>query len=417
MDRRLNPYVPGAGLQPRELAGRDELLKEANIDMERVMGGRPVRGLMLLGLRGVGKTVLLVRLKESAEKKGFKVGKIEAPENGALPRLLAPELRKILYALDLKASAAQSVRDAAAALRNFVAVFNVKIGDVEFGLKPSPGVADTGDLTQDLPDLLVAVAQAAADRRSAVAIFIDEVQYLSLQELTAVVVACHEISQRNLPLVLVGAGLPQIAALAGNAKSYAERLFTYKKIDQLDEEAARDALTKPAKGSGVRFDKGAVDEILRITERYPYFIQEWGSHVWDAAPKSPITKKDVEDVHAAVIGQLDESFFRVRFNRLTELEQKYLRAMAELGAGAQRTGAIAEMLGVGAANVGPIRQHLIDKGMIWSPRHGQTSFTVPMFDQFMKREMPKLEKHKPKREAVTKAKSKAATAKSSKRGS
>ena len=385
------------------------MLREAAIDMDRMLAGRPVRGLMLLGLRGVGKTVLLVRLKEAADRKGFKTGKLESPENGALPRLLAPELRKILYGLDLKASAGQKLKDAVGALRNFVGAFNVKIGDVEFGMKPNPGVADTGDLTQDLSDLLVAVAEAASEKKSAVAIFIDEVQYLSAPELTALVVACHEISQRNLPLVFVGAGLPQIAALAGNAKSYAERLFAYKRIGQLEDGAARDALAKPARGAGVKFDKAAIDEILRVTDRYPYFIQEWGAHVWDSAPKSPITLEDVRKVQKSIIPHLDESFFRVRFNRLTKLEQKYLRAMAEIGPGPHRTGDIARELGVGASNVGPVRQHLIDKGMIWSPKHGETAFTVPMFDEFMKREMPSVEKHRPKprgRKAASRKRSK-----------
>jgi hypothetical protein len=397
MDRRNNPYAPGAGLQPPELAGRDTLIETATIDMERALAGRPTKGMMLLGLRGVGKTVLLNRLVAIANRNGFQTIKIEAPEGGALPELLAPALRSVLYALDLKAAAGHKLRQAVTVLRSFAAVFKVTVGELEFGIEPARGLADTGRLQQDLPDLLVAIAEAAVERKMAVGLFIDEVQYLSADELAAVVVACHEIAQRNLPLLFIGAGLPQIAALAGNAKSYAERLFNYPQVDQLPPAAARDALEKPAKSEGVVFEPAAVAEILRATEGYPYFIQEWGSQVWDAAPASPITLQAVLDATPGVIAHLDANFFRVRFDRLTSLQQKYLRAMAELGAGPHKTGAIAATLGVDAASVATVRQQLIDKGMIWSQRHGETAFTVPMFDSFMRRQMPILEQHVPRR--------------------
>jgi len=374
MDRRNNPYAPGAGLQPPELAGRDRLIETATIDMERALAGRPTKGMILLGLRGVGKTVLLNRLLGIAAALGFQAAKIEAPEGGALPELLAPELRRILYALDLKVGAGQKLRQAVTVLRSFAAVFKVTVGELEFGIQPAAGLADTGRLQQDLPDLLIAVAEAAAERRGAI-----------------------EIAQRNLPLLFIGAGLPQIAALAGNAKSYAERLFNYPQVDQLPPDAARAALVKPAEGEGVTFEEAAVDEILRATEGYPYFIQEWGSQVWDAAPGTPITRKDVADATPGVIAHLDANFFRVRFDRLTALQQKYLRAMAELGPGPHKTGEIATALGVEAASVATVRQQLINKGMVWSQRHGETAFTVPMFDAFMRRQMPVLEKHTPRR--------------------
>lgn len=397
MDRRNNPYAPGAGLQPPELAGRDKLIETATIDMERALAGRPTKGMMLLGLRGVGKTVLLNRLLGIANDHGFQTAKIEAPEGGVLPDLLAPELRQILYALDLKAGAGHKLRQAVTVLRSFAAAFKVTVGELEFGIEPARGLADTGRLQQDLPDLLIAVAEAAAERKIAIGLFIDEVQYLSPDELAAVVVACHEIAQRNLPLLFIGAGLPQIAALAGNAKSYAERLFNFPQVDQLPPAAARDALVKPADGEGAAFEPAAVDEILKATEGYPYFIQEWGSQVWDAAPASPIRLQDVIDATPGVIAHLDANFFRVRFDRLTVLQQKYLRAMAELGPGPHKTGEIATTLGVEANSVAPVRQQLIDKGMIWSQRHGETAFTVPMFDAFMRRQMPALEKHVPRR--------------------
>ena len=397
MDRRKNPYAPGAGLQPPELAGRDRLLEDAAIDMDRVLDRRPTKGMMLLGLRGVGKTVLLNRLHSMAEQKGFRTAKVEAPEGGMLPQLLAPELRQVLYSLDLQASAGHKVRQAASVLRNFVAAFKVKIGDIEIGIDQARGEADTGNLEQDLPDLLVAVCEAANERSVALGIFLDEVQYLSPEELASLIVACHEVAQRNLPLFFVGAGLPQIAALSGNAKSYAERLFTYPQVGQLDADAARAALVHPAKNEGVDIQADAVEEILRVTERYPYFIQEWGFHVWNSAPGSPIQLSDVQQATPGIIAHLDANFFRVRFDRLTPLQQKYLRAMAELGAGPHQTGDIAAMLGVAAGAVATVRQQLINKGMVWSQRHGETAFTVPLFNEFMKRQMPKLEKHEPKR--------------------
>ena len=397
MDRRQNPYAPGAGLQPPELAGRDRLLEDATIDMERVLKKRPTKGLMLLGLRGVGKTVLLNRLHAAAADIGFQTAKIEAPEGGALPELLAPELRRILYSLDLKKATGRKLRRAVTVLRNFAGTFKVKIGDIEFGVEPAPGLADSGNLEQDLPHLLIAVAEAAAERTSAIGLFIDEVQYLSPMELAALVVACHEVAQRNLPLLFIGAGLPQIAALAGNAKSYAERLFNYPQVGRLDAGAARAALVRPAENEGVRIAENAVKEILKDTRCYPYFIQEWGFQVWNAAPASPITRKDVKRATPDIIDHLDANFFRVRFDRLTALQQKYLRAMAELGPGPHKTGDIATALGVEATAVATVRQQLINKGMVWSQRHGETAFTVPLFDSFMKRQMPKLEKHVPRR--------------------
>jgi hypothetical protein len=397
MNRRQNPFAPGAGLQPPELTGRDKLIEEASVDMDRVLDARPTKGMILLGLRGVGKTVLLNRLHGMAEEKGLRTAKVEAPEGGMLPQLLAPELRQVLYSLDLKLARGQRVHKAAAVLRNFVAAFKVKVGDIEIGVDPVRGEADTGNLEQDLPDLLVAVCEAAKERNVALGVFIDEVQYLSSVELASLIVACHKVAQRSLPLFLVGAGLPQIAALAGNAKSYAERLFNYPEIGQLDAASARAALVNPAKYEGVDFDSDAIEEILRVTERYPYFIQEWGFHVWNESPETPIRRVDVQRATPGVITHLDTNFFRVRFDRLTPRQQKYLRAMAELGSASLPTGEIAAVLGVGAASVSALRQQLINKGMIWSQRHGETAFTVPLFNEFMKRQMPHLEGCEPQR--------------------
>ena len=397
MDRRNNPYAPGAGMQPPEPAGRDRLIEDVTIDMDRVLARRPTRGLMLLGLRGVGKTVLLNRLRAFADHKGFETVKIEAPEGGALPDLLAPELRRILYALDLREAGGRHLRRAVNVLRGFAQVFKVRIGDIEFSVEPAPGAGDSGNLEQDLPHLLVAVAEAAAERRSAVGLFVDEIQYLSSVELAAIVVACHEIAQRNLPLLFIGAGLPQVAALSGSAKSYAERLFDYPEVGPLDPDAARAAIAVPARKEGISFDDGAIEAILQATRNYPYFIQEWGFQVWNRAPSSPIAREVVADATPDAIARLDASFFRVGFDRLTVLQQKYLRAMAELGPGPHHTGQVATALGVAATSVATVRQQLVNKGIVWSQRRGEVSFTAPLFDRFMKRQMPTLEKHVPAR--------------------
>ena len=395
MDRFSNPYVPGTGLQPPELAGREALMHNASLDMDRVLAGRPAKGLILLGLRGVGKTVLLNRLRAQADDKGFCTIRMEAPEGGSLPELLAPELRRTLYSLDLRRAASHHLHRAAGVLANFARAFKVTVGDFGFGVDVTPGEGDTGNLEQDLPRLLVTTAKAAAERETAVGLFIDEVQYLSSKELAAVIVACHEIAQENLPFLFVGAGLPQVAALAGKAKSYAERLLDYPDVGSLEPDDACSALVKPAEAEGVSFEGGAVDEILRAAQNFPYFIQEWGYQVWNAAPSSPITTNMVRAATPAVIEHLDSNFFRVRFDRLTPLEQKYLRAMAELGPGPHATGSISDTLGVRTASVATVRQRLIAKGMVWSQRHGETAFTVPMFDAFMKRQMPRLIRHVP----------------------
>ena len=400
MDRRRNPFVPGAGLQPPELAGRDRLLTDVSIDMDRVLAGRPAKGLILLGLRGVGKTVLLNRLRGLADDKGFRTVRIEAPEGSSLPELLTPELRRTIYALDLRQAASVRLRRAASVLANFARAYKVAAGDLEFSVDLAPGEGDTGNLEQDLPHLLVAMAEAAADRNTAVGLFIDEVQYLSSVELAAVIVACHEIAQRNLPFLFIAAGLPQVAALAGEAKSYAERLFDYPEIGPLETDDARAALVKPAEAEGATFDRDAVEEILAAARNFPYFIQEWGFQVWNAAPASPICRDMVQAASPDVVSHLDNNFFRVRFDRLTPLEQKYLRAMAELGPGPCATGRIAETLGVRTASIATVRKRLINKGMVWSQRHGEISFTVPMFDGFMKRQMPDLVRHVPQPRAA-----------------
>jgi hypothetical protein len=312
---------------------------------------------------------------------------LEAPEGRSLAEMMVPALRKALLQLSRKERAAARARKGLAALRNFASVFKVKIGEVEIGFEPEPGTADSGDLDSDLTDLLIAVAEAASQEETGVVLIMDELQYLDSDELSALIVALHRIEQRNLPVVFFGAGLPQVAALAGEAKSYAERLFNFPSIGPLPADAARDAIGYPLYREGVSIEERALDFIVERTAGYPYFLQEWGAHIWNAATESPISEALVRAADSAAVAQLDRSFFRVRFDRLTAREQDYLRAMAELGAGPHASGAIAAVLGHPASAVAALRQGLIEKGMIYSPRHGETAFSVPMFDQFLRRAM------------------------------
>lgn len=393
MDPRRNPYAPGAGTPPPELAGRDELIERAAIALDRIRAGRSARSVILYGLRGVGKTVLLNRIRLDAEARGIASVKIEAPEERSLPGLLAPALRATLLRLNRGEAAKASVQRALRALAGFAKALKVKYQDIELGLdlEPEEGVADSGDLDNDLMELLSAVGAAAAERDTAVVLFIDELQYVPEDQLASLITALHNANQDQLPVTMVAAGLPQLLGRTGRAKSYAERLFEFSPIDRLDEAAARDAIIVPAAKEGVDYETPAVDDILSQTRGYPYFLQEWGKHSWNVADGSPIERSDTQRATVEALAELDASFFRVRFDRLTPAEKRYMRAMAELGPGPHRSGDIADVLGRQVTTVAPIRNALIAKGMIFSPAHGDTAFTVPLFDGFMKRIMPDID--------------------------
>ncbi len=390
MDPVSNPYAPGAGTPPPELAGRDDLRELVRVAVERVRRGMPAKSVILVGLRGVGKTVLLDRMREDAESGGIQTLHIEAPEGRSLPALIAPQLRILLLKLSRNEQAKKFAQRALRALSGFAKGLKLKYQDIEVGvdLAPEPGLADNGDLEQDLQALLEAVGTAAQKAGTALIIFIDEMQYVAEEELAALIMVLHRCAQRKLPVALVGAGLPQLRGRMGDAKSYAERLFEFPEIGPLLPSAARIAITKPASDLRVAFDARAVEQIVEETKGYPYFLQEWGKHSWDAASASPIKPADVRAASKTAVAALDESFFRVRFDRLTPAEKKYLRAMAELGPGPHRSGDIATCLKRDVTSLGPTRNQLIAKGMIWSPNHGDTAFTVPLFDQFMRRIMP-----------------------------
>jgi len=390
MDPVTNPFAPGAGTPPPELAGRDHLRETVRVALERVRRGLPTKSVLMVGLRGVGKTVLLDRMRDDAEGVGIHTLRIEAPENRSLPAMLAPELRQSLLRLSRNEQAKALAERALRALAGFAKSLKVKYQDIEVGFDfdPEPGLADNGDLEHDLLALLEAAGIAAQKAGTALAIFVDELQYVQEGELAALITALHRTAQRRLPVILVGAGLPQLRGLTGRAKSYAERLFDFPEIGALPPAAAKLAISKPAIDRGVEVAPEALDLIVQETRGYPYFLQEWGKHSWDAADASPITRNDVGRASVAAIAALDESFFRVRFDRLTPAERRYLRAMSALGPGPHRSGDIAKELKREVTSLGPTRSQLIAKGMIWSPHHGDTAFTVPLFDEFMHRIMP-----------------------------
>ena len=390
MDPISNPYAPGAGTPPPELAGRDVIRENARIAIARIILGRPSKSILMVGLRGVGKTVLLNRIRQEAEARGVVALRIEAPENRSLPATLAPQLRTALLKLSNREAAKQLANRALRGLAGFVRALKVKYQDIEVGpdFDAEPGLADNGDLESDLQELFQAVGAAAKEAKTCVALFVDELQYVKEDELAALITALHRTSQQQLPVVMLGAGLPQVRGRMGKAKSYAQRLFEFPEIGPLTPEDARLAIAKPANDQGVEIEADALDAIISQTQCYPYFLQEWGKHVWDVAEAPPITASNVQVASEHAISALDQSFFLVRFDRLTPSERRYVRAMAQLGAGPHRSGDTANELDRAVSSLAPTRSQLINKGMIWSPRHGDTAFTVPMFDDFMLRIMP-----------------------------
>lgn len=390
MDPFLNPFSPGAGSPPPELVGRESVLEQAAILLGRVKRRMAEKSMLLTGLRGVGKTVLLNEIEARARGQQYRTISIEAHEDKPLGALITPHLRTLLYDLDRMAGFSDKVKRGFAVLRAFVGAIKIEYQDVTIGLdvEPERGSADSGDIEVDIPNLFVAIAEAAADRGSAVGVFIDEVQYLTSKELSAIIMAMHKMQQRKLPFVLLGAGLPILPGMAGESKSYAERLFAFPDIGALSRQNSMRALQDPAVSAGAIFEDAALEEIYRLTRGYPYFLQEWGYQSWNRSPDETITKNIVAEATPVVIERLDANFFRVRFDRLTPSEKTFLRAMAKLGPGPHRTGEIADAIGIKVSSMGPVRAKLIKKGMIFSPAHGDIDFTVPLFNDFMLRAIP-----------------------------
>lgn len=385
MDPVRNPFAPGAGSQPPELAGRKEIIAAADIALQRVLLGRPAQSQMLMGLRGVGKTVLLNKIEQLADGDGYLTSFIEAPEDRKLVELLYPKIHQILRKLSLVESAKAATHSALRALRGFASAFKISVGDFDVSVDPEPGVADSGNLEYDITELFLKVGEAAKSAGRGWVLLIDEVQYLSTEELGALIVAIHRVNQKALPILLFGAGLPAIAALSGDAKSYAERLFVFPKIDALGSGDAANAIRQPIEEEGESIDEDLLTTIIALTKGYPYFLQEWGYQLWNASSSSPISLGCIQVAEKEALRRLDEGFFKVRIDRLTPKEKEYVIAMARLGAGPYRSSDVADMLGEKLTTLGPRRAQIIAKGMIYSPAHGDIAFTVPMFDEYLKR--------------------------------
>jgi hypothetical protein len=389
VDPNANPFNPGAGTPPPELVGRDPILQQVDIILERIKRGRSERSLLLVGLRGVGKTVLLREVRRRALDKAYAVEMIEAQEEQTLAQLLVPALRRLLLDLDGAKRTIAAVKRGLRVLRSFLGTIEAKTGEVgvTLGVDPEKGRADSGDLESDLKDMLIALGEAARDTERPIALLIDELQYLPKRDLAALIRSLHAVAQEGLPLILFGAGLPQLFLQVGEAKSYAERLFRFFEIDRLSHAESDEVVRGPVRQEGASVTQGALEEIYKQTKGYPYFLQEWGYRAWNLAPESHIDEYVARQATRLALEELDHQFFRVRFDRVTPGEREYLRALAELGEGAHRSAEVADLVGKTTNQLGPVRDALIRKGMIFSPAHGDIAFTVPLFDQFMKRTM------------------------------
>ncbi|MET3524191.1 ATP-binding protein [Mesorhizobium abyssinicae] len=387
MDPFANPFAPGAGSRPPELAGRDAILEAAKISCGRAINGRSARSLMLLGLRGTGKTVLLSEIGRIAEAEGLLVSKVEAPEETNLANLLYPEMRKVSRSLSGIEAAKHFATRALGGLRNFASVFNIEVAGVNVGVDPTPepGLAESGDIQHDLPDLFGQIGRAAQAANKGWVLLIDEVQYLSQKDLSGLIVALHRMSQDGLPIVFVGAGLPQVARLAGDAKSYAERLFSYPAVGALDKEAASKAIEKPINDQKATISQEALTTVFDMTKGYPFFLQELASFSWNNAQGLQINENDVQASYTETIKSLDDGFFRVRLDRLTKAEVQFVTSMAALGDGPYPVSDIAKAMGRTQKSIGPARASIIFKGMIYSTDHGYLDFTVPLFADFIRR--------------------------------
>ncbi|MCQ6269137.1 ATP-binding protein [Pseudarthrobacter sp. R1] len=395
MDPVNNPYTPNAGATPEIVIGRDELLEDFSVLLRRLDRGRTNQSMIVTGLRGVGKTVLLGEFRQIAEEFKWKVLELEASkhDDSHFRQTVYSQLRAALFQISPKAKWGEKAKKAAQVLQSFSLSIDPASGGPTLSLDvtPAEGFADHGNLTLDMTDVLVAIGEAAKDHGTGLVMLFDEVQFLSPSQLEAVIQAIHKSVQRKLPVTFVGAGLPQIAELAGDAKSYAERLFKFPEISSLDKADARKALAEPAHLEGVKFNDDALDRAFELTEGYPYFVQELGYQVWAVAEGEVITLEDVEDAKDAYEAKLDSSFFRVRLDRATQLQIAYMRAMAQLGAESQKAADVAAVMGRESTQLAPTRSELINMGLLYTPSHGYAGFTVPHFDRFMLRAVPELD--------------------------
>lgn len=393
MDRVSNPYTPNAGAAPQAVVGRDEQTQAFRVLLRRLMSGRTEQSMIITGLRGVGKTVLLNSFEDIARETEWEIVSLEASkhDDSHFRATMFTQLRAALLRLSPRARWTDRAEHAARVLSSFaVSITQDGTWSLRWDVEPAEGHADHGELALDLTDVLVAVGELARERGRGLVLLVDEVQFLGTRQLEALIQAIHRTVQRKLPLTFVGAGLPQIAELVGDAKSYAERLFKFPAIDSLDDDDARRALNEPAAAEHAVWEPSALDRAVEITKGYPYFIQELGYEVWNVAEGARIVRADVEYAREAYEAKLDASFFRVRLDRATPLQTAYMRAMAELGSDAQKAGDVARVMGRESTQLGPTRAELIDMGLLFTPEHGYAAFTVPDFDAFIRRAQPEL---------------------------
>jgi hypothetical protein len=388
MDPVSNPYTPGAGSRPPALAGRDEELRTFEILLERLRRGRSEKSMLITGLRGVGKTVLLDTFERIAEDAKFATAFSEITHETDFRAMIARDARRTLLSISPVDRMKQMGRRAVAVFK----AFSIKVPDgpeISVDMEAALGHGDSGDVSEDLTDLFIALGRAAKEHKTGVVFFFDEIQFLARDELEALIAALHRVSQQALPLTLIGAGLPQIPELTGAAKSYSERLFNFPKIGMLPAEEARRALVVPAEAEGAGYEDAAVEVVLAFTEGYPYFLQEYGKHVWNLADGPMIRQKDARQARRHVQLHLDDNFFRVRIARCTTAELEYLTAMAKIGDGPYKSGEIAKRMGKsGPQNVAATRARVIEKGLVYSPSYGLNAFTVPHFADYMRRSFP-----------------------------
>ena len=386
MDRRSNPYSPGAGLRPAALVGRDDQLQDWGVALERIEDARPTRSVVLHGLRGVGKTVLLGEFHQMAQDRGWLTIMVEAntgsPFRDSLARALYPVVRELV-----RPKAGEKLKKALATFKTFSVRVDAS-GMWSFGLDvaPAPGRGNSGELETDLGELIKDLGDAAQEQNHGFAILIDEAQDLSRDELKALCAISHQAGQRNWPFLVALAGLPNLPRLLSEAKSYAERLYAYTEITQLRDDAARQALTRPAAGEHVTWEDDAVSYVVTETQGYPYFLQEYGQATWDAAEGRTLTYGDARVGAASGQARLDAGFYRTRWERAAPAQRAYLEAMAQDGDGPSQSGEVAARLGKTPTGVGPIRDSLIKKGLIYAPEHGQVAYTVPGMAAFIARQ-------------------------------
>ncbi len=388
MDPVRNPYAPGAGQRPPELAGRDAELAGFDVALERVANGRPERSIVLTGLRGVGKTVLLNAMRSSAVRRGWGTGKFEARPEQPLRRALGAALHLAIRELGQPAQAEHVL----GVLKSFVQRDASTMRDRWQAGIDAPvvsGRADSGDIEIDLVELLSDVAGLGADTGRGIALFVDELQDLGPREVSALCAACHELAQQRLPLVVVGAGLPHLPAVLSASKSYSERLFRYARIDRLDRAAADAALQVPAQSEGAAFAEDALAAMYEVTGGYPYFVQAYGKAAWDVAPRSPVTAADVAVAAPEAEAELAVGFFGSRYERATPAEREYLRAMADVADettqdDAVPTAAVAAKLARPSQSLSPARDALLKKGLVYSGQRGRIAFTVPHFGRYLR---------------------------------